>query len=195
MSINNDFFQDEIFDTENFENSYYFPPVFSSSDDLCSDHLLDSNDVLSSDFLSTEISDSTDVFDKFRSDTFISPEIDFDSEFERMNPSGALSDLGANPVAQSVPVMTNQGYVQAYLTSQIGRYVTVEFLLGTSLLSDKSGLLTDVGINYIVLTDASRNRVMCDLYSIKFVTTATAVAPIPIAGAPQPNTASPATPR
>lgn len=193
MSINNDFFQDEIFDTENFENSYYFPPVFSSSDDLNSDSLLDSSDIFSSsdEILSNDSYNPKDAFDRFRSESVFIPEMETYTEFgndtdsPRMNPSGSLSGVGANPiVTPGVPVMDNQGYVQSYLKSQIGRYVLVQFLLGTNLLTDRGGLLVEVGINYIVLVNSSRDRVMCDLYSIKFVTTSTAVEPVPVPGVP-----------
>ncbi|MEG1416807.1 MAG: hypothetical protein RSC49_09445, partial [Clostridium sp.] len=64
--------------------------------------------------------------------------------------------------------------------SIIGRYIRCEFLLGTNLLTDKAGVLKEVGINYFVLVDASRDEVMCDLYSLKFVTTSTAVDPVPL---------------
>ena len=179
MSINNNFFQDEIFDTESFESSYYFPPVFSSSDDLeTTDILDDSNDTSYLD-LDNDFTIGTDVLESFRNDNMDNSS--FESEFQRMDVSGTLPGLGVNPnTSQGEPVFTNPGYIQAYLRTQIGRFVRVEFLLGTNLLADKSGLLREVGINYIVLEDASRDLIMCDLYSIKFVTTSTAVEPVPI---------------
>lgn len=169
MSINNNFFQDEIFDNENFENSYYFPPVFSSSDDLVS----------SNDFEPLDNLDSGDVFEQFRSESLIDPGLE--PGFDRMDSSNSLVGLGVNPsTSQTQATVADQGYVQSYLRSQIGRYVTVDFLLGTSLITDRAGLLVEVGINYIVLVDASRDRIMCDLYSIKFVKTSTAVEPVPV---------------
>ncbi|KMT20883.1 hypothetical protein [Clostridium cylindrosporum] len=188
MSINNNFFQDEIFDTESFESSYYFPPVFSSSDDIVSD----------------------DVFDQFRGDSFIDSSIE--SDFERLdlgatvgtdiptgtgagamgtgamgtgtmgagtNAGSSLIGLGVNPAtSQGQPTTPfDQGMIQSYLRTQIGRIVRVEFLIGTNLLTDRTGVLNEVGINYIILTDASGAKVMADLYAIKFVTTAAQQAP------------------
>lgn len=73
--------------------------------------------------------------------------------------------------AATIPVLTNPGYTQAFLRTQIGKRVRVEFLVGTNTFIDRSGTLEDVGISYIVLREAETNdRVMCDLYSIKFVT-------------------------
>jgi hypothetical protein len=71
----------------------------------------------------------------------------------------------------SAPVLTNPGYTQAFLRTQIGKRVRIEFLIGTNTLVDRGGILEDVGISYIVLRDTeANNRVMGDLYSIKFVT-------------------------
>ncbi len=148
MSINNNFFQDEIFDTENFEGSYYFPPVFSSSDDLI----------------------ANDEFDQFRSESFINPGIE---PGNRIDASGSLMGLGVNPAtSQGQPTVSDTGYIQAYLQRQIGKFVRVEFLIGTSITTDRAGILSQVGINYIVITDPTGADIMCDLYSIKFVTTA-----------------------
>ncbi|TDT60947.1 hypothetical protein [Fonticella tunisiensis] len=67
------------------------------------------------------------------------------------------------------PPLTNIAYLQAYLRTQIGKRVRIEFLIGTNTLTDRSGTLTDVGISYVILRDPSGARVVCDLYSIKFV--------------------------
>ncbi|MEG0371120.1 MAG: hypothetical protein RR645_02370, partial [Clostridium sp.] len=157
MSINNNFFQDEIFETENFEDSYYFPPVFSSSDDLA----------------------SNDVFDNFKNNTLVDHGLE--PGFSRLDVTDSLMGTGINPLtSQTQPTFDNPGYVQSYLKSQLGRFVRVEFLLGTNLLNDRTGTLIEVGINYIVLLTPSNDKTMCDLYSIKFVTTSTAIPPIPI---------------
>lgn len=69
------------------------------------------------------------------------------------------------------PVTTDIGYTQAYLRTQIGRRVRVEFLIGTNILTDRIGILTDVGISYIILKPVGTDdRLLCDIYSIKFVT-------------------------
>lgn len=64
-----------------------------------------------------------------------------------------------------------QGSIQQILRDNIGQYVDVEFLIGTGSLVTRSGVLNTVGVSYIVLYEAAQDRYMiCDLYSIKFVT-------------------------
>lgn len=64
-----------------------------------------------------------------------------------------------------------QGSIQQILRDNIGQYVDVEFLIGTDGLTTRTGQLYAVGVSYIVLFDRRNNRYMiCDLYSIKFVT-------------------------
>jgi len=74
------------------------------------------------------------------------------------------------PITPS-PTLVNPNYTQAYLRSQIGKKARIEFLVGTNSFIDKFGIIEEVGISYIVLKDINTGeRVMCDLYSIKFVT-------------------------
>lgn len=63
-------------------------------------------------------------------------------------------------------------YLAGFLRRHIGRMMRVEFLLGTTApLVDRVGILVDVGASYIVLRLVGTNdTVVCDLYSIKFVT-------------------------
>jgi len=68
------------------------------------------------------------------------------------------------------PVTESIAYTQGFLETQIGRYVKVDFLIGTNLFIDREGILEEVGISYIVLREAGTgNKLMCDIYSIKFV--------------------------
>jgi hypothetical protein len=67
-------------------------------------------------------------------------------------------------------VVNNVLYNQGWLTTQIGKYVRVSFLLGTNTFQDRTGTLVEVGISYIILREPSTNDlIMCDMYSIKFV--------------------------
>ena len=77
------------------------------------------------------------------------------------------------------PELTRQGpppsgeisYIPYYLASNIGKNIRAEFIIGSNMYADKSGVLIEVGINYFVLEDvSSRTHIMCDLYSVKFVT-------------------------
>lgn len=68
------------------------------------------------------------------------------------------------------PVETDVSYTQGYLKTQIGRYVKIEFLIGTNMLIDREGTLVDVGISYVILREPETDDlVLCDIYSIKFV--------------------------
>ena len=72
---------------------------------------------------------------------------------------------------QGPPPVTDRYYIPGYLTSIIGKIVRAEFMVGNSQYIDKSGRLIEVGVNYFVLEDLlSNTKVMCDLYSVKFVT-------------------------
>lgn len=67
------------------------------------------------------------------------------------------------------PVQQDVNYTQGWLKTQIGKYMKFEFLIGTNFLIDREGILTEVGISYIVIKETGTNDiVMCDLYSIKF---------------------------
>lgn len=74
----------------------------------------------------------------------------------------------------SPEILTNNIYTPAFLREQIGKLMRVEFLIGTNNLTDRIGVLEDVGASYILLRSVeSNNLVYCDIYSIKFVTIAT----------------------
>lgn len=73
--------------------------------------------------------------------------------------------------AGCVPVIQGVEYTQGYLKTQIGKRVRIEFLIGTSSLQDRTGTIEDVGISYIIISQEETNtRLLCDIYSIKFVT-------------------------
>lgn len=73
-------------------------------------------------------------------------------------------------IAPGSPIVNNVLYNQGWLTTQIGKYIKIEFLIGTSMLIDREGILKEVGISYIVIQETGTNdRLMCDIYSIKFV--------------------------
>jgi len=69
------------------------------------------------------------------------------------------------------PVMTDIGFTQGYLRTQIGKRVRIEFLIGTNSVTDRIGTLIGVGISYVLIRPAETDDIMlCDIYSIKFVT-------------------------
>jgi len=73
---------------------------------------------------------------------------------------------------QNMPeLLTNTIYTPAFLREQIGKLMRVEFLIGTNNLTDRIGILEDVGASYILLRSVeSDNLVFADIYSIKFIT-------------------------
>ena len=71
----------------------------------------------------------------------------------------------------SQEILTNSIYTPAFLKTQIGKLMNIEFLIGTNNIVDKIGILQDVGVNYILLRSLeSDNITYCYIYSIKFIT-------------------------
>lgn len=61
-------------------------------------------------------------------------------------------------------------YVPGFLSTQLGKLMRVEFLIGNNM-NDRVGVLVAVGASYILLQPAGEvSTIMCDLFSIKFVT-------------------------
>lgn len=92
-----------------------------------------------------------------------------------------MSEVGENQnkredrqvqIDQNTPeILTNSIYTPAFLREQIGKLMRVEFLIGTNNLTDRVGILQDVGASYILLRSIeSNNLIYCDIYSIKFIT-------------------------
>jgi hypothetical protein len=66
--------------------------------------------------------------------------------------------------------LTNPAYIPGYLRQIIGSLVRVEFLL-TDSMTDRVGILREVGASYIILDSLDGNsQLLCDLFSIRFVT-------------------------
>lgn len=73
--------------------------------------------------------------------------------------------------APGSPTILDTEYTQGYLRTQIGKRVLITFLVGTNTLQDRTGILEKVGISYIILRlPEAETRILCDIYSIKFVT-------------------------
>lgn len=77
-------------------------------------------------------------------------------------------------IDQNTPeILTNNIYTPAFLREQIGKLMRVEFLIGTNNLTDRVGILQDVGASYILLRSVENdNLVYADIYAIKFITIA-----------------------
>lgn len=75
------------------------------------------------------------------------------------------------PPSQDFMSAALQGSVQQILAENLGAKVDCEFLVGADSTETKSGILQYAGTGAIVLFDeASGNYIICDAYSIKFVT-------------------------
>ena len=71
----------------------------------------------------------------------------------------------------SPEILTNDIYTPAFLRENIGKLMRVEFLIGTNNLTDRVGILEDVGASYILLRSVESNTLLfADIYSIKFIT-------------------------
>lgn len=68
--------------------------------------------------------------------------------------------------------------VSDLLSANKGNYVIIEFSIGTSSLVDKEGFLYDSGVNFVTIYDPIDDKyIICDLYSLKFVTVYTTPPP------------------
>ncbi len=66
--------------------------------------------------------------------------------------------------------LTNSDFLPAYLKQFIGKWIRADFLIGDSI-EQRVGILEDVGASYIILNAIEpATLVVCDLFSIKFVT-------------------------
>jgi len=80
--------------------------------------------------------------------------------------------LEAPPGEQVPQTVQSTLYIPGFLRTQTGRRMRVEFLIGTNgPLIDRTGTLLAVGASYILIRPIDSDDIMlCDLYSIKFVT-------------------------
>lgn len=87
------------------------------------------------------------------------------SEITNMNGTFAV------PPDQDFNTMSFQGSIQQVLQENVGKYVIVEFLIGTTGLTIRQGMLYHVAAQFLVLYDEFETRfVVCDIFSVKFVT-------------------------
>lgn len=82
------------------------------------------------------------------------------------------NQMGINvPADQDFDTLGFQGSMQQILQENTGNYVIVEFLIGSNQLVTKQGILYNVASQFLVLYDDIEARyVVCDIFSVKFVT-------------------------
>lgn len=80
-------------------------------------------------------------------------------------------ESSSNISKKTPETLINTAYTPAFLKRYIGSLVRIEFLIGTTYLEDRTGILIEVGASYVVLRSIQDNNLLyCDIYSIKFVT-------------------------
>lgn len=61
-------------------------------------------------------------------------------------------------------------YLNGFIRTQIGKYIRVQQLIGSSVIEDRYGYLVGVGINYILLQELSTDNIIAlDFYNIKYI--------------------------
>ena len=75
------------------------------------------------------------------------------------------------PPEENFDTPAMQGSLQQFLADNLGEYVVVEFLIGTNAITRKQGVLYAVGRSVLTLyEETSQTFVVCDMFSVKFVT-------------------------
>ena len=96
------------------------------------------------------------------------------SELEQEQRQEKNEDRNVSINQNSPEILTNPIYTPAFLRQQIGRLMRVEFLIGTNNMTDRIGILEDVGASYILLRSFENDSLIyCDIYAIKFITIST----------------------
>lgn len=68
------------------------------------------------------------------------------------------------------PVLGDVNYLQGYLKTLKGKYIRVDFLIGSNTFLDKEGVLVNVGVDHVILREPQTDDlIIADMYSIKFV--------------------------
>ena len=95
------------------------------------------------------------------------------SELDQEQRQEKIEDRNVNMNQNSPEILTNTIYTPAFLRQQIGRLMRVEFLIGTNNMTDRIGILEDVGSYILLRSFENDSLVYCDIYSIKFITIST----------------------
>ena len=98
-------------------------------------------------------------------------------ENENQNDNNVRENRDVQINENTPEILTNSIYTPAFLRENIGKLMRVEFLIGTNTLTDRIGILEDVGASYIILRSIESSvRTYADIYSIKFIT----ISPYPV---------------
>lgn len=82
-----------------------------------------------------------------------------------------LANMQTSNRPDSSPDPEDQDSFAEILQANIGAYVLIQFLIGSTSIIEKEGYLYASGINFVTIYEPLDDRyVVCDLYSVKFVT-------------------------
>lgn len=88
----------------------------------------------------------------------------------------AEADIASNPgiitdFSNPYPVTSESiQFLNGFIRTQIGRRVSIDFLVGSNSMVTKSGYLLGVATNYILLNELDTNDITaCDFFNIKFI--------------------------
>lgn len=85
--------------------------------------------------------------------------------------SSAQMSAGITDFQNPYPVTPESlQYLNGFLRTQIGRRVSIDFLVGSNTIVTKLGYLLGVASNYILINELDTNDLTtCDFYNIKFI--------------------------
>lgn len=107
---------------------------------------------------------------QMRSPCEMVPQVDYDMYDDSRQVGNPTPNANSTVVQELTPIQKDINFTQGWLKTQIGKYVKIEFLIGTNMFIDREGVLEEVGVSYVVIREAgSDDLVLCDIYSIKFV--------------------------
>lgn len=88
------------------------------------------------------------------------------------------NEIRTNQINNNSPeILTNPIYTPAFLKTQIGKLIRIEFLIGKNNIVERVGFLEDVGANYILLRSfEGDSQIYADINAIKFITISTSYA-------------------
>ncbi len=91
---------------------------------------------------------------------------------EMPDPSQNMLRSGiSTPPEEDFNTQAMNGSMQQILSDNLGNYVVCEFIIGTSGLVRREGILYFVGRSYVTLyEEVSMTYIVCDIFSIKFIT-------------------------
>ncbi len=92
-----------------------------------------------------------------------------DEIFDNRQQPGAPPSGNTQPPSNPTSPTQIADFTQGYLQTQIGKRMRLQFLIGSNAMQDRVGVLTQVGIDYLIIRDQDTNNLeLCDLYALKF---------------------------